>query len=346
MRQPRLVPDGSYRVHAISRIVGKEKIFGSNEKEVVRAILKKTAKFLEVRILSYAIMSNHVHILLEIPDRDDLSPLTEESLLASLSEHYSRDYVIEVEQQFERARKQSRKPETLQRRIEEILAPFEKRRGNLSIFMKEFKQKVSVYINKTHGRVGTLWEGRFKSVLVGDDEQSLLTMAGYIDLNAMRAGIVDKPEDYRWCSYAEALAGDSDAREGLQAMMKTRFDDTRFEECWERTQARYRQFLYEEGVEVQGDKDLGQRDRLGMSQEKVESVIEQQGEISIASLLRHRVRYFTDGFILGTERFVNETFERHRASLTSQGSKRTSGARKLRGANWGQLRVYRDLQKE
>ena len=44
-------------------------------------------------------------------------------------------------------------------------------------------------------------------------------MAAYIDLNPVRAGMVDDPKDYRWCSYAEAVAGKKRSREGLQRVM-------------------------------------------------------------------------------------------------------------------------------
>jgi hypothetical protein len=73
--------------------------------------------------------------------------------------------------------------------------------------LKELKLRVTFYMNKRLGRTGTLWEGRYKSVLVGDCAQALLTISAYIDLNPVRAGLVSNPGDYRWCGYAEAVAG-------------------------------------------------------------------------------------------------------------------------------------------
>jgi hypothetical protein len=52
---------------------------------------------------------------------------------------------------------------------------------------------------------------RFKSVLVEDGE-ALRTMAAYIDLNPVRAGMVKDPKDYRWCGYGEAMGGGTAAR--------------------------------------------------------------------------------------------------------------------------------------
>lgn len=61
------------------------------------------------------------------------------------------------------------------------------------------------YINDTHGRSGTLWEGRYRACLVADDRH-VLAACRYIDLNPVRAGIVTDPRAYRWSSYG-VLAG-------------------------------------------------------------------------------------------------------------------------------------------
>jgi hypothetical protein len=63
-------------------------------------------------------------------------------------------------------------------------------------------------------------------------------------------------------------------------------------------------------------------------------------------VLRRRVRYFCDGAVLGTAAFVNGVFEREQQRRNRFGQKRTTGARRMRGADWGELRVLRDLQKD
>jgi putative transposase len=186
-------------------------------------------------------------------------------------------------------------------------------------------------------------------VLVEDCEQALLTISAYIDLNPIRAGIVSSPEDYRWCGYAEAVAGGrrgQRAREGLGLMLSEALQDPDFRQDWRRTSARYRMFLYQDGQEVAGDPDLGQRGRRGMKAEVVEAVVEQGGVMPVHQALRHRVRYFCDGAVLGTAAFVNEVFEREQALRKRFSEKRTSGARRMRGADWGELRVLRDLQND
>lgn len=70
------------------------------------------------------------------------------------------------------------------------------------------------------------------------------------------------------------------------------------------------------------------------------------GALPVREILRHRVRYFCDGAVLGTAEFVNAVFEREQARQNRFGEKRTTGARRMRGADWGELRVLRDLQRD
>ena len=64
--------------------------------------------------------------------------------------------------------------------------------GDISIFMKELKQRFTLWFNKSHGRFGTIWAERFKSILVQERGRGFaaLTVATYIDLNPLRAGLL------------------------------------------------------------------------------------------------------------------------------------------------------------
>lgn len=66
------------------------------------------------------------------------------------------------------------------------------------------------YVNASYSRSGTLWEGRHKSSLI-DTEQYLMSCYRYIELNPLRAGIVNKPGDYPWSSYPANAHGKDDA---------------------------------------------------------------------------------------------------------------------------------------
>jgi putative transposase len=69
-----------------------------------------------------------------------------------------------------------------------------------SRMMKQLGQRYVQYINRTYQRSGTLWEGRFRSCIVGEEDY-VLGCYRYIELKPVRAGVVDQPADYRWSSY-------------------------------------------------------------------------------------------------------------------------------------------------
>jgi putative transposase len=77
--------------------------------------------------------------------------------------------------------------------------------GGVSRVMQSLGSRYVKHVNARAGRVGTLWESRYKACVVERDAH-LLAVCRYIDLNPVRAGMVASPEDYGWSSYA-ALAG-------------------------------------------------------------------------------------------------------------------------------------------
>ena len=87
------------------------------------------------------------------------------------------------------------------------------------------------------------------------------------------------------------------------------------------------------------------RRRKGMSAEEVAREKERAGELSMGKMLRRRVRYFTDGAVIGSRAFVNEAFASARERF---GPKRKDGARKMRGSGAAAANVLwslRDLRK-
>lgn len=71
-----------------------------------------------------------------------------------------------------------------------------------------------------HDRRGTFWQGRFGRTLVESSGEALRKTNAYIDLNAVRAGIVKDPKEYRWCGYAEAEAGRAESVAGIVATVR------------------------------------------------------------------------------------------------------------------------------
>ena len=339
MRKARLIQDDGGIYHCVSRFVDRSFCLESREaKEFFHTTMRNLEGFLGVRVLTYCLMSNHFHILVQIPDRRAVPPLTEDELRRKLPRLYSGMQLRQMIEELDRAAASSSTAW-----MQQILSRYENRLYDLSHFMRSLKQRFSFWHNGKHNRKGTLWEERFKSVLVEGNENALLTMAAYIDLNPVRAGLVEDPKDYRWSGYGEAMGGVRRARQGLGHLLTEGLDDESHRTDWRRTAARYRTMLYDHGEVRQADEWTGKRAKRGFDREKVEAEIARGGRLSRVEALRCRVRYFCDGAVFGTAEFVNRVFEENRGQFSAG---RKSGARKMRGADWGELRVLRDLQKE
>jgi hypothetical protein len=172
-------------------------------------------------------------------------------------------------------------------------------------------------------------------------------MAAYIDLNPVRAGICEDPAEYRWSGYAEAVAGGKKARGGLVRALKLGESHAGTVRAWAQGgfAKEYRALLLSAAAEVEVD---GKVQRRGMKRKQVEKeLVELDGrknDLAISRVIRHRVRYFTDGLVIGGREFVDEFFQGCRERF---GPSRKSGARKPRGAlaqMEGRIWSVRDLR--
>ena len=127
--------------------------------------------------------------------------ISDDELLKRLSSTSTEAFVEVVRKELAEARSQGR-----EEWVAEIHARHTYRMHNLSEFMKTLLQRFTRWFNRTHHRKGTLWEERYRSVIV-ESGVAARTMAAYIDLNPVRAGVVSDPADYRWSSYGEAIGG-------------------------------------------------------------------------------------------------------------------------------------------
>jgi REP element-mobilizing transposase RayT len=111
--------------------------------------------------------------------------------------------------------------------------------GNLAKGMRQFNGVYTQYSNRRHGRVGHLFQGRYKAILV-DEEAYLLEVARYVVLNPVRAGMVRAPGEWPWSSY-RAMAGGEPAPDWLEVdALLARFGTGRT-----RAQRRYAEFVAE-----------------------------------------------------------------------------------------------------
>ena len=170
--------------------------------------------------------------------------------------------------------------------------------------------------------------------------RALAAVAAYIDLNPVRAGLVQDPKDYRWSGYGMAVAGQRVARLGLQTVVQAAQGQR--EESLTGCLAVYRQLLYCTGTEEKESLDEeGRRVRGALPRAEVVKVLAAKGKLGLGDYLRCRVRYFCDGVALGSREFVEAMFIAHRARF---GPRRKTGARPMRGLAEGGLFTVRDLR--
>ena len=322
--------EGTGCYHVVSRVVDRAFKLDDGEKEIFRRMMRKAEAFSGVRVLTYAVMSNHFHVLVEVPERGEVG---EAELLRRMTALYGAAYVAARVAQWAEWRKCGAAYLADAER-DRLLA----RMGDVSAFVKTLKQRYSMAYNARHKRTGTLWEERFKSVLVENGESAKAAVSAYIDLNPVRAKIAADPKDYRWSGYGEACGGGALAREGLIAV----HDSRHFEQsgAWRHVGARYRVLLYAEGEERRAAYG-GHVVRKGIASAEVDQVLERNGKLPLPEILRCRVRYFTDGMAIGGKAFVERVFNENRGLF---GPKRRDGARKMRFGEWGGLRTARDLR--
>ena len=300
-----LIEGNSAVYHVMSRTVCQNFLFGEEEKEVFCRQLHRQAAFAGVEVLAYCVMSNHIHLLLRVPV---VGALSDRELLERYQAYYGEERVPLSAYSVKELRAilaQGGQDAAAAR--ERVIA----RMGYLPAFMRELKQRFSIWFNHQHGTKGTIWAARYKSVIVEDADESLTRVAAYIDLNPVRAELVVDPKDYRWCSYAASLAGVRSARVGLEQL----FSNSR---QYSEAIATYRLILFGKGYQGKGaiDKDHGR-----ISAERLEQIIQEKGKVPLEELLRVRVRYFGAGLALGSKTFIAQFLRDHRDVFGSKRSK-------------------------
>lgn len=172
---------------------------------------------------------------------------------------------------------------------------FKMKLADISEYIKSIKQTFSRWYNKMNERKGYLWGDRFKSVLVEGGE-CLLNMLAYIELNPVRAKICKRPEDYRWCSLSYRLGKKLD------------------------------NFLTFDGIEIDNVKDyvsfiyqVGKLKKVGADGKEL-GKIDESAEVEV-NIWRHRVRYFTEGVVLGSKNFIEASLKRFGDKILKKGKK-------------------------
>ena len=330
MRHSRIKADGAGYYHCMSRIIEQRMILGKAEKERFLKLMFNLAAFGDLSILTYCVMTNHFHILIHVPQRQDVTDDVLIRRLRFIMPHYQVELIARQLQDY-RSQSNDAAAESLKNQ-------FTYRMYDISEFFKALKQQFSQFYNAVNDRRGPLWEQRFKSVLVEPSVKTLLTVAAYIDLNPIRAGLTSDPKDYRFSGYGAAVGGSMNARLGLRQLMSIGKDRARI--SWGDIQRTYRRHLYMRGQQKGRDPE-GRPVRQGFTPEQIQAVVKADGRLPLQEALRCRVRYFSDGLVLGSQTFVDSIFSRYRSQF---GHNRKSGARPLRFGDWQGLCSLRDLR--
>ncbi|MBW1940599.1 MAG: hypothetical protein JRI28_04370 [Deltaproteobacteria bacterium] len=271
-----IIPDEQAVYHVMSRTALDGFPFGDMEKNHMVQLIQKFSTLYFVEILGYCVMGNHFHLLTRMFPGNDFS---DQDIKQRYINFYGKDRDFSEEQ----------------------IPYFREKWSSLSEFIKEIKQRFTFFYNKTHNRRGTLWGDRFKSVIVENGE-TLINCLAYIDLNPIRAGIVKRPEDYRWSSLGYHV----------QTFNKNNFLSLDFglREFGEMDDAerlrRYRRYVYEAGAVKSSEKAYANI----IDGEIIEKERKNNFQISRVKRFRYRTRYFSDSGIIGTKAFVSRNYQR------------------------------------
>ena len=212
MRHTRIKLPAPASYHVTSRAKNDDFLLEDDaDKRDLLDIIRRTATFAGVIVMSYTILDNHFHLLVHIPVRQEVGDAELERRVRILwgdekaEERFARWRYWESHNKTQLAEKER--------------AAFRRRMCDLTPFVKTIKELFTHSYHKRHNTCGTVWgRARFKSAAIAPDFRTLSTVAAYIDLNAVRARITRHPKSYKWCGLGAAKKGDTLALFGIAAL--------------------------------------------------------------------------------------------------------------------------------
>ena len=168
--------------HVTSRISGRQMLLaGAAAKGDMLDALKRAAEFSGVNVGAFAVMDNHFHVVVQVPAPAGTVP--EDEVLRRYAALMGGRASLRLE-----ARLQSLRERGDVAAADAELGRLRARMHDLSQFVKTFKEEFGRRFRKLHPYEGTIWEGRFKSTLIGEAEY-LRYCSAYVELNPVRAGL-------------------------------------------------------------------------------------------------------------------------------------------------------------
>jgi REP element-mobilizing transposase RayT len=208
-KRERVLPkEGGYFVHVTSRVRGQGFLLEAKEKEAFRELAFRWAEFSGITVVTYCVMSNHFHLLLWVPEKGGVA---HEEVVRRLKLVWSKDKVKQWEGFYGLHGMEDQK---------KLDAQVTERMCDLAEFMRVLKHGYTLWYNRMHKCSGAFWDARYRSVVVEGNPLALMSVAAYVDLNPIRAGMVEDPMDYRWSGYAAACGGGKVERKGLELLVR------------------------------------------------------------------------------------------------------------------------------
>lgn len=186
--------------HCISRCVRGAFLCGDgyeHRKDWIEQRIELLAQNFAISVAGFSVMDNHIHLLLRL-DPDDVSLWSDEQVLRRwiavyppLTLDFNDKDVLQM---------------WLDHHVKDKkrIKQYRERLADMGWFMKALKEPLSRMANKEDGCKGAFWEGRFKSIAILDEE-ALLAVCAYIDLNPVAAGMAAEPETSKHTSVRQRV---------------------------------------------------------------------------------------------------------------------------------------------
>ena len=292
-----IINDESTVYHVMSRTALDGFPLGDVEKDFMLRLIRRHAALYLIEILGFCLMGNHFHILVRVFPEDQF---TDEEILVRYVDFYGDERIF----------------------AEGLIPSLRLKLSSLSEFMREIKDGFARFYNRRHNRRGYFWGDRFKSVIV-ENGMTLINCLAYIDLNPLRAGLVERPEQYRWNSLGYHIqTGNEDNFLSLDfGLIEFGVLDAK-----ERLQ-RYRRYVYEAGSLSRPEKG-----DINFIEDKVlEKERSRAFELGRSDRFKYRTRYFTDSGIIGSKQFVSAIYQRFKNLFSAKHEKKPKPIKGLEG---------------
>ena len=212
--------------HVTSRISGRQMLLAdAGVKNDMLDALERAAEFSGVNVGSFSLLDNHFHIVVQVPFHE--GPVPEGEVLRRYGVLMGGKAMERLEARLSGLRR-SGGPAAAEAELDRLRA----RMHDLSQFVKTFKEEFGRLFRRRRPYPGTLWEGRFKSTLIGESDY-LRCCAAYVELMPVRAGLAKRAEGYARNTVGAARRGNAFAlrcREWLLSVLGLSIGDSPLEE--------------------------------------------------------------------------------------------------------------------